>query len=137
VNTDVTVPAIRDILTELEGMRDRPVIEAELHAARDFLVGVFPLRFETPAAVVGAISSIVIHGLPDDELARYRPALEAVSAADVTAAARDHIHPDEAAILLVGDASAFLPDLEAAGLGAITVEREAAELEAVEGPDAT
>jgi predicted Zn-dependent peptidase len=125
VNTEVTVPAIRDMLAELDGMRDRPVTPDELHAARDFLVGVFPLRFETPSAVVGAISSIVIHGLPDDELARYRPAIEAVTAADVTLAAQSHIHPDEAAILLVGDAAAFLPALEDAGLGAITVEREA------------
>lgn len=127
VNTDVTVPAIRDLLAELEGMRERPVTEDELHAARDFLVGVFPLRFETPAAVVGAISSIVIHGLPDDELARYRPAIEAVTIEDVTAAARDHLRPAEASILLVGDASAFQSELDAAGLGAVVVEREAAD----------
>lgn len=127
VNTDVTVPAIRDILAELEGMHERPVTRDELHAARDFLVGVFPLRFETPAAVVGAISSVVIHDLPDDELARYRPALEAVTVEDVTAAARDHVHPDRASILLVGDASAFLADLEAAGLGDVVVEHETAD----------
>jgi len=88
---------------------------------------VFPLRFETPPAVVGAISSIVIHGLPDDELGRYRDAIEAVTAEAITAAAQAHIRPDEASILLVGDASAFLPALEAAGLGEITVERETAE----------
>jgi zinc protease len=124
VNTDVTVPAIEAILAELSGMAERPVSDAELHAARDFLVGVFPLRFETPSAVVGAISSIVVHGLPDDELARYRPAIEAVSVDDVTAAARAHVRPDDASIVLVGDASAFLPALEAAGLGEIRVERE-------------
>ena len=124
VNTDVTVPAIEAILSELEGMGERPVTDAELHAARDFLVGVFPLRFETPAAVVGAISSIVVHGLPDDELAQYRPAIEAVSAEDVTATARAHVRPADAAIVLVGDASAVLPALEAANLGEILVERE-------------
>lgn len=127
VNTDVTVPAIQAILAELSGMRDRPVTQDELNGARDFLVGVFPLRFETPPAVVGAISSIVVHGLPDDELARYRPAIEGVTAEDITAAAQAHLHPDEASILLVGDASTFLPALEAASLGEITVERESTE----------
>ena len=73
---------------------------------------------------MGAISSIVVHGLPDDELARYRASIEAVDEAAVTAAARSHVRPDEAAILLVGAADEFLPALEAAGLGTITVERE-------------
>jgi zinc protease len=124
VNTEVTVPAIEAMLEELRGMSDRPVTSEELHAARDFLVGVFPLRFETPPAVVGAISSMVIHGLPDDELARYRPAIESVTSDDVTAVARAHLHPDEAAIVLVGDAAAFVPALEAAALGPIVVERD-------------
>jgi zinc protease len=124
VNTNVTVPAIQAILAELAGMADRPVTDDELHAARDFLVRVFPLRFETPAAVVGAISSIVVHGLPDDELARYRPAVEAVRVEDITAAARAHVRADDASIVLVGDASAFLSELEAAGVGEIRVERD-------------
>jgi zinc protease len=124
VNTEVTVPAIGAMLAELRGMSERPVSPEELRAARDFLVGVFPLRFETPPAVVGAISSLVVHGLPDDELARYRPAVEAVTAEDVTAAARAHLHPDDATIVLVGDASAFLAELEAADLGTVLVERD-------------
>ena len=126
VNTDVTVPAVLDILTELDRIREEPVSEDELRGARDFLVGVFPLRFETPGAVVGALSSLVAHELPDDELARYRPAIEAVTVEDLTAAARAHVQPASAAIVLVGDADAFLPALEAAAIGPIVVDREAA-----------
>jgi len=61
----------------------------------------------------------------DDELARYRPAIEAVTVEDLTAAARAHIQPAAAAIVLVGDADAFLPALEAAAVGPIVVDREA------------
>lgn len=124
VNTEVTVPAIVDILAELDRIRDEPVTDAELKAARDFLVGVFPLRFETPGPVVGALAGLVIHELPDDELARYRPAIEAVTVDAVQAAARAHVHPDAAAIVLVGDADAFGAELEAAGFGRVTIERE-------------
>jgi zinc protease len=124
VNTDVTVPAVQAILTELDAMCARPPTTAELHAARDFLVGVFPLRFETPPAVVGAISGLLIHGLPWDELDRYRPAIEAVSDTDVETAARDHIRPNELAVVLVGDADAILPALEGAEIGSIVVDRE-------------
>jgi zinc protease len=124
VNTDVTVPAIADVLTELVAMRAGPPTRDELHAARDYLVGVFPLRFETPPAVVGAIAGLIIHGLPMDELDRYRASIEAVSATDVQSAAERHIRPDELAIVLVGDADAILPALEGAAFGPITVERE-------------
>jgi zinc protease len=124
VNTDVTVPAVQEMLVELDNMRAAPPESAELHAARDYLVGVFPLRFETPPAVVAAIAGLVIHGLPMDELDRYRPSIEAVSDADVQGVATRYIRPDELAIVLVGDADAILPGLEGAALGPIVVERE-------------
>lgn len=124
VNTEVTVPATLDMLAELERIGSTDVSDDELRAARDFLVGVFPLRFETPPAVVGSIGGLVVHGLPDDELNRYRPAIEAVTTEAVRAAAVAHVRPGAAAIVLVGDADAFLPALEAEGLGRIVVERD-------------
>jgi predicted Zn-dependent peptidase len=124
VNTEVTVPAILDMLAELTRMRDVPVEEAELAAARDFLIGVFPLRFETAGAVVGALGSLAVHGLGVDELVRYRAEIEAVDIAAVASAARSHLHLDDAAIVLVGDVDAFGPELEATGLGTIVIERD-------------
>jgi zinc protease len=122
VNTDATVPAILDTLAELARMRDTTVTDAELAAARDFLVGVFPLRFETAAAVVGALGGLVVHGLPVDELVGYRARIEAVGIEDVARAAIDHIDLDDAAIVLVGDVDAFGPALEAEGLGRVIIE---------------
>ena len=91
VNTEVTVPAVIDTLAELERMRDTKVEPSELAAARDFLVGVFPLRFETPGAVAAALSGLAIHGLPVEELLDYRRKIEAVTIDDVAAAAREHL----------------------------------------------
>ncbi|HEY3523453.1 MAG TPA: pitrilysin family protein [Candidatus Limnocylindrales bacterium] len=124
VQTAVTVPAILDAIAELEAIRSAPVTTAELTAARDFLVGVFPLRFETPGPIVGALSGVVIHGLPDDELARYRERIEAVTAEDVLRTAEANVRPSELQIVLVGDADAFGADLEAAPIGEITIERD-------------
>jgi zinc protease len=129
VNTEVTVPAVQDTLAELERMRAEPVTADELAAARDFLVGVFPLRFETAGAVVGALSGLAVHGLPIEELVEYRQRIEAVDIAAVHAAAQAHLHVDSAAIVLVGDVDAFGSDLEAAGLGRLVIDRD-------EGPHA-
>jgi zinc protease len=123
VNTDATAPAIVDTLAELQRIVDEPVTAAELAAGRDFLVGVFPLRFETPGPVVGAIAGLVVQGLPDGELQHYRPAIEAVTAEDVLAAAQAYLDPDRAAIVLVGDADAIAGPLEAAGLGPVVIDR--------------
>lgn len=132
VNSEVTVPAIVDTLAELERMRDEPVSAAELAAARDFLVGVFPLRFETAGAVVGALAGLTVHGLPLEELTEYRQRIEAVDIDAVAVAAREHVHLDRAAIVLVGDIDTFGAALEAADLGRIVIERD--EAPPVSGP---
>jgi predicted Zn-dependent peptidase len=124
VHTAVTVPAIAESLAELRRIRDSRVTEAELLAARDYLVGVFPLRFETPGAVVAALGGLFVHALPDDEVARYRPLVEAVTAEDVQRAALEHVDPDRLAIVVVGDADAIASDLEAAAFGELEIVRE-------------
>lgn len=137
VNTEVTVPAIVDTLAELDRIRDGQVTDQELRAARDYLIGVFPIRFETPGAVLGAIAGLFVHGLPDDELPRYRERIESVTAADVQRVAREQIHVDRLGIVLVGDADAVAADLDAAGIAPLTVERDEGPAEALpeEGVD--
>jgi len=126
VNTEVTVPAVLDMLGELDGMRASEVKPTELAAARDFLIGVFPLRFETAGAVVGALSGLAVHELEVDELIAYRERIEAVDVAAVAAAANAHLHLDRSAVVLVGDVDAFGEALEGAALGPIVIERDIA-----------
>jgi zinc protease len=124
VNTEATVPALQEFLVELDRIRETAVTDAELRAARDYLVGVFPLRFETPGPVAGSLAGLFVHDLPDDELARYRGAIEAVSAEEVQRVAREHIRPDVAAIVLVGDHDQFGAALDAVAVGPVAVERD-------------
>ena len=133
VNTEVTVPALREFLVELDRIREVPVTDEELRAARNYLIGVFPLRFETPGPVAGSLAGLFVHGLPDDELDRYRSSIEAVSADDVLRVARAHIRPEAAAVVLVGDHDQFGADLEAAAIGPVDVVRDEVPSAAVEG----
>jgi zinc protease len=121
VQTAATVPSISESLLELRRIRETPVTAAELAAARDYLVGVFPLRFETPGAVVGALGGLFVLDLPDDELARYRDEVEAVTVEAIQKAAQDHIHLDRLAIVAVGDADAVGAELAAAGFGELEI----------------
>ena len=121
VETDVTAPALNDIWQIVNGMRDAEVEPKELESARDYLVGVFPLRFEVPAQVAAALAGLVIHELPDDELDRYRPAVAAVSAADMLDAARRLIRPSDMSVVVVGDASKVEGALRDLNLAPMTV----------------
>jgi predicted Zn-dependent peptidase len=121
VETDVTAPAVIDVMAELGRIREGLVEEDELTTARDYLVGVFPLRFETSAQVAGALGGLVVYGLPDDELDRYRPAVAAVTREEVQAAATAHVRPDRAVVTIVGDAGRIVGPLGDIGLGEVEV----------------
>jgi zinc protease len=121
VETAVTVPAILETLQIVRDFVEAEAHEDELTVARDYLVGVFPLRFESAAQVASALGGLTVFGLPDDELDRYRPQVAAVTAADVLAAARRHIRPDELSVVVIGDAEKVEPALSAAALGELTV----------------
>ena len=121
VQTEVTVDAIRELLGQLERMRADAPGSDELAEVRDYLVGVFPLRFETTAGIAAAIEPLAVYDLPDDYWHTYRSRLEAVSTHDVLDAARELVRPDEALILLTGDAGRLRDELGSAGLGPLEV----------------
>jgi zinc protease len=121
VGTDVTVPAVVETMRVLRDIREEEAEPAEIELVREYLVGIFPLRFEGPAAVAAALAGLAVFELPDDELDRYRPGVSAVQAGDVLEAARRHVRPAEASIVIVGDAARVEEPLRAAELGALEV----------------
>ena len=121
VQTEVTVDAVRELLAQLEGIRTAPPTERELTEVRDFLVGVFPLRFETTAGIAAALEPLAVYGLPDDYWHAYRDRIEAVTTDDAHAAAMELVRPDEALVLLTGDAARIGDDLASSGIAPVTI----------------
>jgi zinc protease len=121
VQTEVTVPAIRELLAQLDRIRDAAPGEDELREVKNYLVGVFPLRFETTGGVAAAIEPLAIYELPDDYWQTYRQRLEAVTPDDVRQVAVDLIEPEQLLILLSGDAARLRDELESAAFGPLEV----------------
>lgn len=127
VGNDVTAPAVREIMHELTRMADDGPTEAEVIAARDYAAGIFGLQLETAGQVATRVSQLVVYELPDDHFDRYRTRMRSVTTEAAAEAARRHIRPEEAQVVLVGDADAVGHEVEALGLGAVEVIRPVGE----------
>lgn len=119
VRSDVTDAAVREIMHEIERIRDVEVTEAELTLATSYLDGVFPIRFESTNAIANALASLVSYGLPDDYFDRYRGNIRAVNATNVLEVARAHVRPEHMQIVAVGDPAIIRAPLEQLGLGPV------------------
>ena len=127
VETGVTADAIREIVLELTRIRESEVSEAELSLAVSYLDGVFPIRFETTAAVAGGLANLEIFRLPSDYFDSYRAHVRAVNAAEVLRVAREHLDPARLQIVVVGDPVAVNASLSETRAGPITIYDPAAD----------
>lgn len=121
VASDVTAPAIEETLKEIDRMRSEHVAESELSLATSYLDGVFPIRYETTAAIAAALATLVIYELPDDWYDQYRPRIRAVTTDAVLHAARTYVRPDAMQIVIVGDPAAIRTPVEALAFGPVDV----------------
>jgi len=111
--------AVGMLLDELERARTDPPSAAEIAHARSLAVGRFSLGLETSDAILSALVDLDVYGLPRDSLDTYRSRMRALTDEVVRAAALDHIHPERAAIVVVGPPEVLRGQLE--GFGPVEV----------------
>jgi len=104
VRTPVTGASLHEFFHELNRIRDEVVSPDELKNAKAYLTGVFPIRIETQDGLIDQLVSIRMYDLPSDYLKTYRDQINAVSAEDILRVAQNYVRPDEAAVVIVGDA---------------------------------
>ena len=92
VQTDVTAPAIRESLRELDDIRGaRPATADELALARASITRGYPRGFETAQQVARGVAQLALHGLPDTYFEEFVPRVEAVTLADVSRVAAQYL----------------------------------------------
>jgi len=121
VQSEVTAPAAREAVSEIERIRQEKVSEDELSLATSYLDGVFPIRYETTDAIAGALAALVEYRLPDDFYDTYREQVRSVSTEDVLRVAQAHLHPEELQLLIVGDPDTVRTPCESIGFGSATL----------------
>ncbi len=121
VSTFTRVEKAREVvdllLEEMDAIREaRPVTSDEFRKFVSYNVGRFGLSLETSESVLGSLVDLEVHGLPTDSLDTYRARVRSLELDAVHAAARARLHPERAAIILLGPAETLVPQME--GLGA-------------------
>jgi zinc protease len=112
VATEVTGPALLETWYELGRMALLPVTEAELDAARRYVLGSMALSTATHAGLASTLSALVGAGLPPGWLAEHQQALSAVTVDAVQAASRRYLAAAGLTAVVLGDAGRVAEQLE-------------------------
>jgi predicted Zn-dependent peptidase len=115
VRTEVTQPALNDLLAELKQVRDVPIPAREFNDAKRSIVANFALSLEQPQSVLTNVMRTWRWRLPADYWEKYPDLVMAVTPANAQAIARKYLDPGKLQIIAVGDGAAIGPVLKALG----------------------
>jgi zinc protease len=101
------------MLAELGRLGAAPPEAVELAARKAALAGNFGRSVATTGGLAGYLSGLALQGLDPTEINRYASSVEAVTADQVQAVARQVFDPKAATIVVVGDAKLFADKLKA------------------------
>ncbi len=105
VRSEVTEPALRDLLAEITLLRDQPVLQKEFREQQRSLVAAFALSLESPQQMLGYYTTSWTYSLPADYWDRYPERIMAVTPGQVQDAARKYLDAGKVQIVAVGDTS--------------------------------
>lgn len=103
VRSEVTEPALTDLMEELRQIRDVPVPAKELADKKRSLVASFALSLESPQQVLNYYVTNWVYKLPADYWDRYPERLMAITPAQIQSVAKKYLDAGKMQIIAVGD----------------------------------
>ena len=100
---ETAMEAIRIGNDEIRRMREEPVSDQELNDAKDYLIGSFPLRFDTNRKVASFLAQVEYFKLGLDYPDRYPDLIRSVNGEEVLRVAKQYLHPEMLITVIVGN----------------------------------
>jgi len=116
VNKDATAASINEVMNELKNYAESGMDEAEYDYMRSAIGQRDALQYETPGAKLGLLGNIMRYDLPLNYRTLQANLLKETDRETLNALSHQLIHPDNMAIVVVGDEAALRDDLEALGM---------------------
>ena len=101
--TETTNQAISGVLAEIKSIRDASVSDQELAEAKSFLIGSFPLRFDSTAKLANVLAQVEFYGLGFEYFSEYAKWIDRVTKEDVQRVAKQYLDPKRYALVVVGN----------------------------------
>lgn len=115
VRNEVTDSALREILSEIDGMRSGPVPDDELGLNIRSAAGTYTMSLANPNITALRVQQIEFYGMPEDYYDRLVDSYHTTSPQDVLSLSTKYFGPEDRSILVVGKASEIAERLEAFG----------------------
>jgi zinc protease len=103
VRNEVTDSAIVQFLYELDRLVKEPIADSTLQTVKNIMTGNFARSLERPQTIANFAYNIEHYNLPEDYYQSYLTKLNAITAADIQAAAAKYLKPSNAYITVVGN----------------------------------
>lgn len=110
-----TLESIDALKTEIARLTNSPVTPTELSLAKESLLNAFVFTMDTREKALNQQVLLEFYGFPSDYFVKYPSMIEKVTAADVERVAKQYVHPDQLAILVVGNQKDFEKPLSTLG----------------------
>jgi zinc protease len=113
--SETTLEAIDALRGEVRRLVNDPVTEAELSLAKESILNAYVFTMDTREKALNQRVLLEYYGFPTDYFEKYPGLIEKVTAADVQRVAKKYVHPDELAVLIVGQEGSFEKPLSTLG----------------------
>jgi zinc protease len=113
--SDSTPLAIKALYHEINLLIKGGVTTHEVQKAKDDILNSFIFAFDSKEKVLAERMRYEFYGYPADFLEQFRAGIEKVTPADVDRVARKYLHPENLAVLVVGNSKDFGGDLSTFG----------------------
>lgn len=112
---EVTDSAITQILYEMKRIKEETVSDSELQTIKNYVSGNFAISLENPQTIASFAFNIDKYNLPQNYYADYLKNVSKVTNEEIKQAANKYIKPDNANIVVVGNADQIKAGLKQFG----------------------
>ncbi len=95
--------AIHLVLQQLGEIREKPISDKELAAAKKFLIGSFPLKFDRLSSIASFMLQVELNKLGLNYADEYPKLIDAITTQQTLEVAKKYLHPDAIVLVVVAN----------------------------------